>query len=144
MARISLKIIVALLSFVIGVTAVAVWTLRRQSPPVAVQILAVTATEPTHDAPPEAFGYLRAIEVINHNEDNPLTDTQTRFEDMSSETISIDLEPGESIENQIIVLHANPNLSAEFRLEQRFETSMSFSDEGPHLDLLDWKHYRSE
>ena len=32
----------------------------------------------------------------------------------------------------------------ETRVYWRYKTSLSISDEGPHLDLLDWKHYTSD
>jgi hypothetical protein len=35
------------------------------------------------------------------------------------------------------------NGKIEFKIEQQFETSLTVSNEGPHLDLTDWKHYRS-
>ena len=31
-----------------------------------------------------------------------------------------------------------------FKIEQRYETSLTIMNEGPHIDLLDWKHYISE
>lgn len=33
--------------------------------------------------------------------------------------------------------------SLKIKIEQRYETSIVVNDEGPHLDLYDWKHYRS-
>lgn len=32
----------------------------------------------------------------------------------------------------------------EIRIAQRYETSLTIMDEGPHVDLTDWKHYLSE
>jgi hypothetical protein len=32
----------------------------------------------------------------------------------------------------------------DFRIQAQYQTSLTISDEGPHLDLLDWKHYESE
>lgn len=66
-----------------------------------------------------------------------------KFKGTSAEVVRVGLTLGEEIENQIIVLRPTPHVSAEFKVEQRFVTSMAIGDEGPHLDLTDWKHYRS-
>lgn len=85
---------------------------------------------------------LAAIEIVRF--DPEIEATETKIEDLSAKPIDLDLELSLSIENQIIALHPYPNDSREFKVEQQFETSMSVSDEGPHLDLTNWKHYTSE
>lgn len=86
-------------------------------------------------------GYLSAIEIARHDDTYPIA--QRTFKNLSEHPIYVDLDLGESIENQIILLRgASPDL--EFKIEQQFETSLTVMDEGPHLDLTDWKHYRSE
>jgi hypothetical protein len=69
---------------------------------------------------------------------------EIKVEDLSDKPMDFDLDLSHSIENQIIALHPYPNDSREFKVEQQFETSMSVSEEGPHLDLTDWKHYISD
>jgi hypothetical protein len=54
----------------------------------------------------------------------------------------IDLDLGEDIDNQEVTLKF-PGNSAEYRVFQRYRTSMSISAEGPHLDLVDWRHFDS-
>ena len=54
----------------------------------------------------------------------------------------IDLGLGEGIDNQEVALNF-PNNSAKYRMFQRYRTSMSLSAEGPHLDLVDWRHFDS-
>lgn len=53
----------------------------------------------------------------------------------------IDLDLGEGIDNQEVSLHFQGN--DEYRMFQRYRTSMSVSAEGPHLDLVDWRHFDS-
>lgn len=43
-------------------------------------------------------------------------------------------------ENVRIRLKPKPGDTREFKVEQQFETSLTINDEGPHLDLLSWKH----
>lgn len=86
-------------------------------------------------------GYLDAIEIIRH--DDTYDFAGRVFKNLSEHPIYVDLDLGESIENQTILLRgASPYV--EFKIEQQFETSLTVMDEGPHLDLTDWKHYRSE
>ena len=54
----------------------------------------------------------------------------------------IDLDLGEDIDNQEVRLNF-PDNSTEYRVFQRYRTSMSISAEGPHLDLVDWRHFDS-
>ncbi|HMW00452.1 MAG TPA: hypothetical protein PKE58_09920 [Acidobacteriota bacterium] len=43
-------------------------------------------------------------------------------------------------ENVRIRLNPKPGDTRKLKVEQQIETSMTISDEGPHLDLLNWKH----
>lgn len=54
----------------------------------------------------------------------------------------IDLDLPEDIDNQEVTLNFPGNSSA-YRVLQRYRTSMSISAEGPHLDLVDWRHFDS-
>lgn len=85
---------------------------------------------------------LAAIEITRF--DPEFETIETKIEGLSIKPINLDLEFSLSIENQIIALHPYPNDSREFKIEQQFETSMSISEEGPHIDLTDWKHYTSD
>ncbi len=55
---------------------------------------------------------------------------------------TLDLDVGESIDGQQVTLHFSDS-AASYRILQRYRTSMSISAEGPHLDLVDWRHYDS-
>lgn len=48
----------------------------------------------------------------------------------------------ESIEGQTIKFNGYEKLE-DLKVEQCYETSVTIMDEGPHCDLLDWKHYTS-
>ncbi len=85
--------------------------------------------------------YMSSIEIVRHDEESEIN--PRAFKNLSRHPIFVDLDLSESIENQIIILRGTIP-EREFKLEQQFETSLAISDEGPHLDLIDWKHYRSE
>ena len=55
-------------------------------------------------------------------------------------TINLDL--GETIDGREIALHFADNL-ASYRVLERYRTTLSISAEGPHLDLVDWRHFDS-
>ncbi|GAB3365303.1 hypothetical protein GCM10027431_06170 [Lysobacter rhizosphaerae] len=58
--------------------------------------------------------------------------------------IDATLELGEETGGRILrVLQADGDASR-YRVSVQFETSMGIDGEGPHIDLLDWKHCRSE
>lgn len=56
--------------------------------------------------------------------------------------ITIPLEMQDQIANANLIIVANKN--DKIRASVQLETSMSIQDEGPHLDLLDWKHCTSD
>jgi hypothetical protein len=53
----------------------------------------------------------------------------------------IELDLAESIDSQKVTLNFRDD--NKYRILQRYRTSMSVSVEGPHLDLLDWRHFDS-
>lgn len=57
------------------------------------------------------------------------------------DTVKIDMELGETPENKIFrIQHQYKNIE----VFQRIENSVTVTNEGPHCDLINWKHYRSE
>jgi hypothetical protein len=58
--------------------------------------------------------------------------------------VSHELGLGEEIEGKIAVVEVMSLAPADVVLQFQWETSLSIDDEGPHLDLLDWKHYTSD
>ena len=53
----------------------------------------------------------------------------------------VDLDLGESVEGYRLSLLTPPGCATEHRVQWQFETSVTVMDEGPHVDLLDWKHH---
>lgn len=96
----------------------------------------------TPTASPAVAGRLERIKILRHDPETELTE-QT-FEAAGRSTFDRDLELGESIENQIISLDRSAGDTRAFRVEQQFETSMAIGDEGPHIDLVNWKHYTAD
>ena len=88
--------------------------------------------------------YLKAIRIDRQNPEYPIIGR--RFEDLTTGNIEIELdfEIGESIEGQVITLETYADDKREYMVEQRFETSVIASDEGPYIALVDWKHYYSD
>ncbi len=68
---------------------------------------------------------------------------ETSITEASVCTIQIDLGLMDSIAN-LIILHPKENIHVDFVIEQQLETSVTVMDEGPHMDLVGWKHYVSE
>jgi hypothetical protein len=54
-----------------------------------------------------------------------------------------DLDIGDDIDGQEITIVGGDN-SAQYRIFERYRTSMTVMGEGPHLDLVDWRHFDSE
>jgi hypothetical protein len=88
----------------------------------------------------EAANYLHGIEI--RNADGSIPDSETTIESPSPTVIRLNLGLGDPM-TKSIALHPRIN-GREFRVEQRYETSLTLMNEGPHMDLLDWKHYISE
>ena len=61
---------------------------------------------------------------------------------INKDTAYLFSELGSTIEGQLLVV-LSENLS-QVKVEQSYETSVTISKEGPHCDLLNWKHYYSE
>jgi len=64
------------------------------------------------------------------------------FNNKTEETTVVHLELGDSPENNLLKFDSG---EAEIvNVYQRYETSATIMDEGPHLDLMDWAHYTSD
>ncbi|MCD8741082.1 hypothetical protein LT679_10755 [Mucilaginibacter roseus] len=71
-----------------------------------------------------------------------LFDDSTTTMATQADTVKLLVDLGETIEGQLISL--NSDGLTDVKLEQRYKTSVSIADEGPHCDMLEWKHYNSE
>lgn len=84
---------------------------------------------------------VESLEIIPAKKESFASPTAILFK--SDEVVRVDLELGDSLEDLILRLHPRKGLKADFVVEQSFETSLTVMQEGPHLDLLDWKHYQA-
>ncbi|MHB9123764.1 MAG: hypothetical protein ACYC7A_20005 [Thermoanaerobaculia bacterium] len=66
------------------------------------------------------------------------------FSDLGGDRLRHFLDLAEEIQGRTLVIHAKPDITKRIRVYFQFETSMSVHEDGPHLDLLDWKHHTSD
>jgi len=57
--------------------------------------------------------------------------------------IDIDLDVGDGVDGRVLRV-GRAQAPGNYRVSVQFETSAAISGEGPHVDLVDWKHCRSE
>lgn len=88
----------------------------------------------------EAANYLNGIDIRNSDRSTLATDTTVEL--LPSGIISINLGLGDSAAISIRLKTSISSLA--FRVSQRYETSLTIMGEGPHMDLLDWKHHLSQ
>ena len=81
--------------------------------------------------------------VVAMSEPNPKPPSLSRayIELVKHGPTVIDLDLGQSIDDQELTLNFRDN--DEYRVFERYRTSMSVSAEGPHLDLVNWRHFDS-
>jgi len=88
----------------------------------------------------EALNYLDGIEI--RNADGSIPNSETTIEFPSPTLIRLNLGLGDPMTKSITL---QPRIAGkEFKVEQRYETSLTLMNEGPHMDLLDWKHFISD
>lgn len=56
----------------------------------------------------------------------------------------ISLELGDTIESAVIEVVPHGDDDRDLLVQYQVETSMTIMDDGPHLDLVDWKHFTSD
>jgi hypothetical protein len=59
------------------------------------------------------------------------------------DTIKISPEIGYDLDSQVVILQLKPNIKS-VKIFESYKTVLSIMDEGPHLDLYDWKGYESD
>lgn len=69
-------------------------------------------------------------------------DEEKKLNQIQKDTVYIYAELGETIENQKIEILSEQ--ITDLSIEQRYETSITISNEGPHCDLTEWKHFYSD
>jgi hypothetical protein len=85
---------------------------------------------------------LSIVVEINQPDPYPPSFEGRRIKLAKNQPTLIDLDLAEGIDNQEVALNV-PDNSVEYRMFQRYRTSMSISAEGPHLDLVNWRHFDS-
>ncbi len=69
-------------------------------------------------------------------------DEDKKIDQIQKDTVEIYTELGETIEGQLISISSDQLTG--LIVEQRYETSVTIMNEGPHCDLTDWKHFYSD
>lgn len=70
-----------------------------------------------------------------------LFDDDKQLNQIQKDTVYLYADLGETIEGQKITIVSSQLTN--ITIEQRYETSVTIMDEGPHCDLTEWKHYDS-
>ena len=137
---------VALLTFSIGAVVYYLTRLKSSSQPVPVAQVKPVEVRPA--SPPE-------IEVpVEHPapaDFSVVIKTDLGDGELGSHTVRLsrnpvvveDLDVPEYIDGQEISIVGGNN-AAQFRIFERYRTTMTVMGEGPHLDLVDWRHFDSE
>jgi hypothetical protein len=86
---------------------------------------------------------LESVEIVPSKKESFSSPTLIKFQAKSADIVSVDLELGDSLNDLILRLHPQSGVRGEFVVEQSFETSLTVMQEGPHLDLVEWKHHTS-
>jgi hypothetical protein len=69
-------------------------------------------------------------------------DEGKKIDQIQKDTVEIYAELGETIEGQLLSISSDK--LKDLTVEQRYETSVTIMNEGPHCDLTNWKHFYSE
>lgn len=69
-------------------------------------------------------------------------DEEGQLQKPVADSIRLWAELGEQLENQLIQIHSEYDYT--FVVEFCYQTSVSIAGDGPHCDLIDWKHYTSD
>ena len=89
---------------------------------------------------PSANADLMIIDIYS-NKLNQLSQNY-RFNSPFTKAITTYLELGDNLDEQLVKLTSSK--ADQFRVHVQYETSITVMDEGPHLDLIDWKHCTTE
>ncbi len=86
--------------------------------------------------------YIKFDNFLIEIEDFKIWSLTDNLQNSYLDTCIVQIELGEVFEGKKINL-IEVSLT-NVKVEQRFETSLSVMNEGPHCDLINWKHYLSE
>jgi hypothetical protein len=77
-----------------------------------------------------------------HIKDLTIVDDDAVHHLIHENNLVIGVDLGHSLENKTITIEDNKYKSV--KIIQRYENSITINNEGPHCDLIDWKHYYSD
>lgn len=146
MHRLIIRIIAAVITFVIGLT---VSLLLRLPVPQSIQPVAtnpILVRPQLQELPDWDPGLNPAPDAdlsigVMVNPDPPTY--ELRYIKLATHrTTIIKLDLAEDLDDSEVTLYFRDN-STRYRILQRYRTTMSISAEGPHLDLDDWRHFDS-
>ncbi len=66
-----------------------------------------------------------------------------QLQNINGDSITVFIDLGDDLQQQTFSLKYSKIIN-DIKIEQSYMTSMSIQGEGPHLDLIDWKHYQSD
>lgn len=84
---------------------------------------------------------LSSVEIRPHEEVASFHYGGLELAGRESIEVAVDLDIGQSIEGYEVVLNKMASCEVDYVVQWQYETSVSIMDEGPHLDLLEWKHH---
>jgi hypothetical protein len=147
-----IRLTVALITFAIGIASLCITGSRRSqvSPqPPAVKVPDQIPVEPPPQpkqspALPQEGKTPKGtdLSIVVELAENPPLFNVRHIKLGKDRRTTIDLDLAENIDGQKVTLHF-PDRSASYRVLQRYRTSITISAEGPHLDLVDWRHFDS-
>jgi hypothetical protein len=108
-----------------------------------VRIVSIVVACVTFACPAPSKGVAPTVLVVRVR----ITSTPPEYKERSvrltgTRTAVVDLDLGEDIDGQPVWLSGADPLNG-YRLLERFRTSLTVMGEGPHIDLVDWKHHDS-
>ena len=139
---------IGFVTFTIGVVLALLFLAPANPSPVKVEQVLV-ATKPAEPVPAvedtKPDGPTSLTILVEASEPNPNPPSQsTHYIKLNKKgSATFDLDLGENIDGQEVSLNYKDQ-SSEYRMFERYRTSMTISMEGPHIDLVDWRHFDSE
>jgi len=151
MRRLIIRFLVAVITFAIGLTIFHFLTLPvpQPIPPVVATdpiMVIPTVTEipdlPAEPNPAQGADLSIGVAIGEDEQDSPIY--KLRYIKLAKHGPTIvKLDLGEYLDSSEVTLYFRDS-STSYRILQRYRTSMTISGEGPHIDLIDWRHFDSQ
>jgi len=150
MKRLIIFLGIALLTFAIGVAVQSFRNNRSESKeipaPAAQKFIEAPIEQPPPPFPPQPPPPEKEnsdLSIVFHTHESEGSLAVRYFKLQKNRPTVVELDLSESIDGQEVALNFRDYPPAEYRILQRYRTSMSVSNEGPHADLVDWRHFDS-